>query len=570
MSIKLADAWKIIDLTLNNNTGMRSMPSPNIGLLQLLTSSANRAASRVKLGNVQAIDRGDGKVYKVSRSFFPRLGQVNNASVEYCPTDGDVIKPLYDEVEIKNQTVSRKIKIDDELMRCIKENRADYQNAYINEVLRNHINLLGQQVSTVVGTNGYIGGFPKCDCDSTPAACLDLPLFISTGLGINPVGESILDSIRKQAEIDQQLVLVGGTLLDQYRKARAIASGNDNGFDASLLDITRSIYYDTHVPAAMGGNNKIIAMAPGALQLITYAKNQGQFSYEFEDQMRTTVVDPWLGLTHDVYMSYSKCNAEIELYIQFVTNWAVVGMPKCWSADDCLLENVLDVFCFDVVCADTGYCDIEAACGKTSVSAPTTAVFCDSAELCVSPCDAGFVSECGGTYNVFNYVGVTYEEVSAVVINGIPISLGGTFDLTTSSGGNAFMVALQAALANIPSILSVSGGWNGTETVANIVTNNTILTISLFDNAAGYIALYLEVSELCHIVSTSVASTGATLTNLDWTAPGPVTFDGAPGATIFTAGFVGTYSNFFTDTTGAYQLVITDSVDCTDTYNATV
>lgn len=569
MSIKLADAWKIIDLTLNNNTGMRSMPSPNIGLLQLLTSAANRAASRVKLGNVQAIDRGDGKVYKVSRSFFPRLGQASNAAVEYCPTDGDVIKPLYDEVEIKNQTVSRKIKIDDELMRCIKENRADYQNAYVNEVLRNHINLLGQQVSTIVGTNGYIGSFPKCDCDSSPAACLDLPLFISTGLGINPVGESILDSIRKQAEIDQQLVLVGGTLLDQYRKARAIASGNDNGFDASLLEITRSIYYDTHVPAAMGGNNKIIAMAPGALQLITYAKNQGQFSYEFEDQMRTTVVDPWLGLTHDVYMSYSKCNAEIELYIQFVTNWAVVGMPKCWSADDCLLDGVTDVFCFDVVCADTGYCDIEAACGKTSVSAPTTAQFCDSAELCVTPCDAGFVKECG-TYNVFNYVGVSYEEVSAVVINGIPISLGGVFDLTTSSGGDAFMVALQAALANIPSILSVSGGWDGTQTVANIVTNSTILTISLYDNAAGYVAFYLEPSSLCHVVSTSVASTGATLTDLAWTAPGPTTFNGAPNDSIFTAGFVGTYSNFFTAETGAYQLVITDSVACTDTYNATV
>jgi len=148
--------------------------------------------------------------------------------------------------------------------------------------------------------------------------------------------------------------------------------------------------------------------------------------------------------------------------------------------------------------------------------------------------------------------------------------LGAAYDLTTSSGGDAFMVALQAALSNIPSILSVSGGWDGTQTVVNIVTNNTILTISLFDNAAGYIALYLEVSELCHIVSTSVASTGATLTNLDWTAPGPDTFDGAPGATIFTAGYVGTYSNFFTNNDGAYQLVITDSVACTDTYNATV
>jgi len=36
------------------------------------------------------------------------------------------------------------------------------------------------------------------------------------------------------------------------------------------------------------------------------------------------------------------------------------------------------------------------------------------------------------------------------------------------------------------------------------------------------------------------------------------------------ADYVGTYSNFFTNNDGAYQLVITDSVACTDTYNATV
>jgi hypothetical protein len=132
----------------------------------------------------------------------------------------------------------------------------------------------------------------------------------------------------------------------------------------------------------MGNTNKVIAMAPGALQLVTYAKNQGQFQYEFEDQMRTTVVDPWLGLTHDVYMSYVKCNEEIELYIQFVTNWAVVGMPKCWADDDCLFEGVTDVFCYTVVCADTGYCDIEPACGTALEPELTDAVLCTSADLC--------------------------------------------------------------------------------------------------------------------------------------------------------------------------------------------
>lgn len=392
-SIKLADAWKIIDLTLNNNSGMRSMPSPNIGLLQLLTSAANRAASRVKLGNVQAVEQGDGKVYKVSRRFFPRLGQTDTTEIEYCPTSGETIKPLYDEVEIKYKTVSRKMKIDDELMRCIKESRTDYQNAFTTEVLRNHINKLGAEVSAVVTKGGYIGNFVNCGLQLQQKnqliggpfpgfGCKDLPLFLASGLGINPVGESILDSDRKEAEIEQQLVLVGGTLLDQYRKARAIASGNDNGFDASLLDITRSIYYDTHIPVGLGNPNGIIAMAPGALQLITYAKNQGQFQYEFEDQMRTTVVDPWLGLTHDVYMSYVKCAEEIELYIQFVTNWAVVGMPKCWADMDPYFAGVTDVFCYNIVCADTGYCDIQQACGFEAKPEQTDAVLCTSAQEC--------------------------------------------------------------------------------------------------------------------------------------------------------------------------------------------
>lgn len=380
--IKLADAWKIIDLSLNNNSGMRSMPSPNIGLLQLLVSSANKAASNVKLGNVQAVEQGNGKVYKVSRRFFPRLAESNATVLEYCPTDGDVVKPLYDEVEIKYKTVSQKIKIDDELMRCIKESRADYQNSYVNEVLRNHINRLGKEVSFAVANDGLIGNFVKCDCLDPAVVSKSLPLFLSTGLGINPVGESILDSDRKQAEIEQQLVLVGGTLLDQYRKARQIASGNDAGFDASLLDITRSIFYDTNLGAAFGNPNEIIAMAPGALQLITYAKNKGQFSYDFEDQMRTTVVDPWLGIEHDVVMSYVKCNDEIELYIQFATNWAVVGMPTCWATNDCYFDGVLDVFKYEIVCADTGYCDIEPACGGSLEPTGTTDKFCDSADGC--------------------------------------------------------------------------------------------------------------------------------------------------------------------------------------------
>jgi hypothetical protein len=570
-TIKLADAWKIIDISLNNNSGMRSMPSPNIGLLQLLVSAANKSASQVKLGNVQAVEQGNGKVYKVSRRFFPRLSESNATSLEYCPSDGDVVKPLYDEIEITNKTVSQKIKIDDELIRCIKESRADYQNSYVNEVLRNHINRLGKEVSTVVANNGFIGSFVKCDCADPAVTSKSLPLFLSSGLGINPVGESILDSDRKQAEIEQQMILIGGTLLDQYRKARAIASGNDNGFDASLLDITRSIFYDTNLPAALGNTNEIIAMAPGALQLVTYAKNKGQFTYDFEDQMRTTVVDPWLGIEHDVVMSYVKCNDEIELYIQFATNWAVVGMPKCWAQNDCFFDGVLDVFKYEVVCADTGYCDIEPACGVAGAPNATDAQFCESAEACDVACNAVFYSK-SVTGEMFYEIELDVTDAVAIQINGLPFSVGGSFDTGTEAGANGFVAAAQAALASVGSIFTVAGGWDGVGLTINVFANATVTSVVIVSATGSDVALTVSTKTFYNVYSASTPSTGATLTNLDWVLDSN-SFDGAPTAQILGETDVfGTYSNFYTAdvNTGSAQLIITDSVDCNDTFNGTI
>jgi hypothetical protein len=570
-TIKLADAWKIIDISLNNNNGMRSMPSPNIGLLQLLVSAANKSASQVKLGNVQAVEQGNGKVYKVTRRFFPRLAESNNTSLEYCPTDGDVVRPLYDEVEITNKTVSQKIKIDDELIRCIKENRADYQNSYVNEVLRNHINRLGKEVSTIVANGGFVGNFVKCDCADPAVTSKSLPLFLSSGLGINPVGESILDSDRKQAEIEQQLILVGGTLLDQYRKARQIASGNDNGFDASLLEITRSIFYDTNLGAAFGDPNEIIAMAPGALQLITYAKNKGQFTYDFEDQMRTTVVDPWLGIEHDVVMSYVKCNDEIELYIQFATNWAVVGMPKCWAQQDCLFDGVLDVFKYEVVCADTGYCDIKPACGFVGAPNATDAQFCESADICDVACNALFYSRTVEG-EVFVGIEVDVTDAIAIQINGLPFSVGGTFDTGTAGGANGFVAAAQTALASLGSIYTVAGGWDGTGLTIFVFANATVTSVVIVSAITTDVALTVSTETLYNVYSASTPSTGATLTDLDWVLDSN-SFDGAPTAQILGESNVfGTYSNFYTTSinTGAAQLIITDSVACNDTFNGTI
>jgi hypothetical protein len=567
--INLADAWKIIDLSLNNNTGMRSMPSKKIGLLQLLASAANKNASRVKLGDVQTMDRGNGKVYKVTRRFFPRLGQLAEDSFEYCPTGGQGVNILSDEVEITNETKSKRVVIDDELLRCIKEGKADYQNSYVNEVLRNHINNLGAQVSAKVAKENYIGSFVKCDCNDAPVFQKNLPLFLANGLSINPVGESILDIDAKEAELDQSMILVGGTLLSQYSKAREIASGNELGFNAGLLDITSAVYYDTHLSASLGDPDAVIAMAPGALQIVTYSKHKDQFMKQFDTQLRETVIDPWLGLEHDVIVSYEICGDEVKMYIQFRTTWAVVGMPKCWAAEDCLFDGVTDVFSYKVVCADTGYCDIPPACGIEAAPQPSTATFCNSTVECNVPCKALFYSR-KITGELFTGSEIDVEDATAIQINGLPIILGGTFDLSTESGANAYIAAVAAALANLGYIYAVSGGWDGVGLTIKVFASDVVTSVVIVSDAGSDVSLDVETAELINIFSASTATTGANITDLDWTLDGPVNFNGAPNDLIVDPNAVGTYGNFYTEISGSVQLIITDSVDCTDTYTATV
>jgi hypothetical protein len=564
-SVKLQDAWKIIQLGLiPTEEGFRNAPSPNVGLLQLLNSQANRNASRVKLGDVQSIDRGDGKVYKVSRRFFPRLAAPEGEqSRVYCPTNGSKVKYKSDEVEIKYDHVSQVIEIDDAIVRCIQEGRMDYQNSFVNEVLRNYLNQLGQKVSTLVA-NEKVGTFVGGD------VVHNLPLYRADGQSINPVGEYIMDVDRREAELNDNFILVGNSKLNAYRDYHALQTGNDQGVNAGLVDITTSIFYDTNLGAAFGDPNDVIAMAPGALQLITYAKHKGDFQYDFDDQMRTTIVDPYFGLEHDVIMHYEKCGEEIKMFMQFAIKWDVVGMPDCWS-DDPDFDGVNDVFKYNVVCADTGICDVDQNEGQARNSGIADDEFCESAEECEQNCKSAFefVSE---TYSRHTAAS-TLTDVVGIRLNGMDVDLGGEFDLTDATGSANFTAAAKEKV-NFGSVFLVSGAFAGGTTTVNIFSDSFVTSIELISAASADQELTLNEGSYIHIYSTSTPSSDASLTDLAWTTGTAVSFNGAPAVAIpaATANYYGDYDNYFAETTeiGAYQLVITDDSGCTDTANETV
>jgi hypothetical protein len=286
--------------------------------------------------------------------------------------------------------------------------------------------------------------------------------------------------------------------------------------------------------------------------------------------MRTTVVDPWLGIEHDVLMSYGKCNEEIELYIQFATNWAVVGMPKCWAQNDCLFDGVLDVFKYEVICADTGYCDIEPACGATGAPVATDAQFCESAEQCEVACQANFYSK-SVTGELFSGDEIDVTDAVAIQINGLPISVGGSFDTGTEAGANAYAAAVQVALAAAGYVYSVSGGWDGTGLTLAILTTGAVTSVVVVSATGADVALTVSTETLTNVYDASTASTGATLTDLAWTLPSATTFNGTPTESIIgVTNVFGLVGNFYTTLAGSAQLIITDSVDCEDTANKTI
>jgi hypothetical protein len=173
-----------------------------------------------------------------------------------------------------------------------------------------------------------------------------------------------------------------------------------------------------------------------------------------------------------------------------------------------------------------------------------------------------------------NFTGdeIDVADAVAIQINGLPISLGGTFDTGTLAGANAYVAAVQVALAAAGYVYSVSGGWDGVGLTISIITTAAVTSVVVVSATGADVALSVSTKTFTNIYDASTASTGATLTDLAWTLAGPVTFNGAPTESIIgTPDVFGLYGNFFAvEYTGATQLIITDSVACEDTANKTI
>jgi hypothetical protein len=550
-------------------------PSPNNGILKFLIDSANVNNGRFNIQQVVTnLNMEDGKKHKVISSFMPRKAPQTAdgpGTGEICSTDGVMLKYKTDEKYIRFRHRSEKLVIDNAYLRCIKEGREVYRSEAVAQLLRTYLDAFGKAVANQFIKGGYIGKFAR-----SGATCKPLYLYNGAGNSINPLGDIQLNEDMMNADMSLMPTLLGGTKLSAYAETRQFTLANLAGFEVTRIGQEFVPYRDTNI-SSVGVNggavvaDRLIAVIPGAVKLVTATRETGDFSYERDTQLRGTIQDPFLGLTHDYYINETNCGEEVITTIQFAIDWDIIGYPSCWADEDPEFAGVTDVFCYEIQCSDLGVCSMETT--TTDPFAPTKGdAPCNAYEACEQVCNAQFQNECA-EFALFRTQGqsITSGLISGVSVNGMDFSLGGQFNLASNPDGT--VTAIQAALASIASIKVVGGGDNGVDFQLDIVTSLSILSIKLLNDAGADIDLTRTVQYLQHVWDVSTPSTGATISALNWTAPDTTTFGGAPtDSLISVAGHYGTMQNFFANVneSGAYVEELTDSNNCESTYSASL
>lgn len=579
-TIDLGRLWSAMYLSLSSEDNLRKRPGTNNGMLQFLVDTQNDNAMFELQGIKSLVETPDGKKYTAVYGFMPRQArQTSNGSFVPCGDDGETIRMKYETKNIENRFYSRKYKIPNGYIRCIKEDKAEYEDMVIAEALRTYLDAFGREISDYVVRKGYVGTFAK----GGGTICKTLPLFAGNGREINAQGEIQLNEDMLQAEAGQRSpVLVGGTRLTAYAQMKQIATVNTTlGVDLAQLGMQTMFYRDTNIgtiPKGAEGTdaNRALAIIPGALKLLTTTQNQGDFAYKSDTQLRGTTTDPYYGLEHDYYIFVDECKNEVEYSIQFAIDWDILGYPDCWAEGDEEFDGVTDVFCYSIDCSDDGVCGMASANGHEGGLSDKIQPCGPGYDECTQTCDASFTSLCE-QLAVFNVAAVAAGSISGIRIDSVEYSAGGVFDISTQAGADGLVAALQNVLNPVGNIKVFAGGWEavGGDAEFALVGETSILDVELINDAGADIELGRNVDFYTNVKDASTVSTGAdyATSTLSWTAPGPIAFSGNPADSIFssvTANHYGVMNNFFVlySAAGVYQLDLVDSEGCSDSFTA--
>ena len=403
----LANYWKVIVPRLGQSNYLAGKLNGglhyNSALVPFLLSNRNRVAgffdlNEVKIRRQQANNGKDLAGLAAELRYVPvlPLTSVAGGDGQICPTQGISVTPRTTSFAINRKTTMQPIELSLAQIRCLQEGsdqQVDYTllNYFAAAASQFVIDVETEFFSKTNGQYRHVGNLPPKNSIGTRTAGENLALFKADGITPNPFGESQMYEDFAQAGVPaSQMFFVGGTGFSNYAKLKQWSVPNDQGFNAALFNTIEvgdmRNWFSSLINSKTGLSNPVLAIRPGAAQIITANKNVGDFERISDTKKRTTVVDPFLGLTWDLYENVVECEEEIVTRIWVEINWALITYPDCDPDDQGpLRRGVNDVFLYNMVCQDTSACEIEPVAFDPPSFAGNVSSTCNNEELVCLP-----------------------------------------------------------------------------------------------------------------------------------------------------------------------------------------
>lgn len=132
-------------------------------------------------------------------------------------------------------------------------------------------------------------------------------------------------------------IIVGTDAVLDYMGMVKEGCCNDLGLDVSRSNGQAIFLWDENVPRILGAE-QFIVMSPGAVQLVVYQRNQGQFEKFGDEFAFTTVEDPGTGIRFDIEVVYDKCARAYNTLLR--AQWGLFVLPPDMYAPGSPMDGV--------------------------------------------------------------------------------------------------------------------------------------------------------------------------------------------------------------------------------------
>lgn len=275
------------------------------GMVSALMMPVNR-------GKVEMSILGNGKYAPQMLTYYPRLTPASATStVDYCTVAADPI--------------ARSVTLEPNLVTSVKRTYTVNQMRQLcepdNLFMQN--NIMSMMDAAVVDVNRKI-----------LAALAAIPTFrrgglaaphtydlLSAGLAPQLHSVTLANFKRDMSDIgcgDTPIVIGRGEFLTASTMIGIGCCNTNQGIDMSQVN-GQYIWFDDHDTNTILGANQLIAMVPGAIQLVTWNENVGEYEEIFDGTEFTTIIDPVTGLRFDLSIKKDDCTRTytVQIYLRY-------------------------------------------------------------------------------------------------------------------------------------------------------------------------------------------------------------------------------------------------------------